>query len=33
VGEGIKKIFEITKMHEVFLIIESIHDAKSLFNS
>jgi len=33
VGEGIKKIFEITKMHEIFPIIESIHDAKSLFKS
>jgi anti-anti-sigma factor len=31
VGEGIKKLFEITKMHEVFPIVESLSEAKSVF--
>ena len=33
VGEGIKKLFEITKMHEVFPIVESLSEAKSAFKS
>jgi anti-sigma B factor antagonist/stage II sporulation protein AA (anti-sigma F factor antagonist) len=33
VGDGIKKLFEITKMHEVFPIVESLNEAKSIFKS
>jgi anti-anti-sigma regulatory factor len=31
VGDGIKKLFEITKMHEVFPIVESLNEAKTVF--
>jgi len=33
VGEGIKKLFEITKMDEVFSIVDSLNEVKSIFKS
>ena len=33
VGEGIKKLFEITKMDEVFPIVDSLNEVKSIFKS